>query len=161
MATPTTDLTPFISQTNCLNEDSDRPHTNLALEGGDAVCESDADEQLIVRVQFSSAVKLKHLKLTAPGGETAPTVVKVFINTTDLGFDEAEDLKPTQTLQLTEQQLCGDSVVELEFVKFQYVSDVTLFVAENNGGDTTVLSSLRFFGAPIAQTNMSEFKKQG
>jgi len=51
--------------------------------------------------------------------------------------------------------------IKLNFVKFQYVSNLTLFFSENNGGDTTQISSLKLFGTPVIQMNMSEFKKQG
>ena len=48
------DLSAHFEQTNCLNEDASRPHTNLFLAEGGGVCESDADEQLLLRVVFKS-----------------------------------------------------------------------------------------------------------
>jgi hypothetical protein len=63
---------------------------------------------------------------------------------------------------LTEEQMTGEGeAIKLNFVKFQYVSNLTLFFSENNGGDTTQISSLKLFGTPVIQMNMSEFKKQG
>ena len=105
---------------------------------------------------------MAELQIGCPEGETAPTKMRVFINTADLGFDEAEDLKPVQELELIESQMAGEGdAVKLNFVKFQYVSNLTLFISENNGGDTTQLSSLKIFGTPVIQMNMAEFKKQG
>jgi hypothetical protein len=157
------DLSAHFEQTNCLNEDSSRPHTNLFAESPTAVCESDADEQLLLRVVFKSAVKVAQLRLDAPAEEEEkmPTSVKIFVNTTPLGFDEAEDLLPTQELTLTPEGLTTDTAEKLNYVKFQYVSNLTLFFPENNGADTTMLSNLKLFGTPVIQCDMSNFKKQG
>jgi hypothetical protein len=38
---------------------------------------------------------------------------------------------------------------------------MTIFIPENLGGETTQVSSLKLFGSPVIQMNMSEFKKQG
>jgi hypothetical protein len=157
------DLSAHFEQTNCLNEDASRPHTNLFLAEGGGVCESDADEQLLLRVVFKSAVKIAQLRLDAPAEEREkmPSSVRIFVNTTDLGFDEAEDLVPTQELALTPEALAADRAEKLNYVKFQYVSNITLFFPENHGADTTMLSSLKLFGTPVIQCDMSNFKKQG
>lgn len=34
-----------------------------------------------------------------------------------------------------------------------------IFVADNNGAEQSCLSSLRFFGSPVATTKMGDFKK--
>jgi len=71
-------------------------------------------------------------------------------------------LNATQDLELTEAQLMGEGeAIKLNFVKFQYVSNMTIFIPENLGGETTQVSSLKLFGSPVIQMNMSEFKKQG
>lgn len=157
------DLKPMFEQTNCLNEDSSRPHTNLFVDSPTAVVESDADEQLLLRINFTSAVKIAELRLDSPSEEEEkmPTSVKIFINTPDLGFDEAEDLLPTQEIELSPNSLTSDTAEKLNYVKFQYVSNLTLFFPDNNGGDTTMLSNLKVFGSPVVQCDMSQFKKQG
>ena len=44
----------------------------------------------------------------------------------------------------------------------QRVTTVTIFVETNQGeADSTVLSSIKFYGSSVAGTNMSEFKKVG
>lgn len=37
--------------------------------------------------------------------------------------------------------------------------ELQIFVADNNGAEQTCLSSIRFFGSPVATTKMSDFKK--
>jgi PITH domain len=71
-----------------------------------------------------------------------------------------QDIEATQVLELTAEDLQPDSVTLLKFVKFQRVSSLSIFVEENNGAETTALSSIKFFGAPVATTKMGDFKKQ-
>ena len=110
---------------------------------------------------MKSAVKIAEIQIAVRGGGEDATSVKIFINTTDLGFDEAEDLLPTQELVLTPEKLTTDTAEKLNYVKFQYVSNLTLFFPENKGGDTTMLSNLKLFGTPVISCDMSNFKKQG
>ena len=37
--------------------------------------------------------------------------------------------------------------------------ELQIFVADNNGAEQSCLSSLRFFGSPVATTKMGDFKK--
>lgn len=63
-------------------------------------------------------------------------------------------------LELTAEDLKenADNLL-VQYVKFQRVKSITLFVEENNGGEVTSLGSLRFYGKPVATTNMNDFKK--
>lgn len=60
--------------------------------------------------------------------ETAPRVVKLFANRTSLGFSDAGDIEPTQTIELTDDDLEPSKEIELRFVKFQRVKSVTVSV---------------------------------
>ena len=86
--------------TSCLNEDENAPHGNVLSDCDERFCSSDADEQLLFRLPFKAAVKLSALKIQCPNIESAPTCVKLFINTTEMGFDDAEDKKPTELQEL-------------------------------------------------------------
>lgn len=97
--------------------------------------------------------------------ESAPRVLKLYANRTNLGFSDAGDIEPTQTIELTESDLGRD--IELRFVKFQRVQSITvclfiapstvqaahvllrrtqIFVEENNGAEETEISSLKLIG---------------
>lgn len=147
------------SQTECLNESDDHTLSHCLTKGGQYL-ESDCDEQLIISVAFQSNVKLHSLKIHGP--ETnAPKTVKIFTNQGTLDFDKAERGEPTQTLELTKEDVVEDAIIPLKFVKFQNVQSVTLFIKDNLGGeDITQVDFLSFIGTTvISSTNMGEFKR--
>ena len=79
-----------------------------------------------------------------------------------MGFEDCEDVDPTQEFELTDDDLKEDAEpLALKFVKFQRVKSITVFIEDNAGGETTALGMLQFYGQPIATTNMSELKKSG
>ncbi|TYZ65665.1 hypothetical protein PybrP1_007036 [[Pythium] brassicae (nom. inval.)] len=143
----------------CLNEHPSHPFGNLFIGDHTLQLKSDADEQLILHIEFQDAVKLHSINIVAPVGESAPRVLKLFANRSSLGFSDAGDIEPTQTIELTDDDLDPSKEVELRFVKFQRVQSITLFVEENNGAEETVISSLKLIGERIAGTNMNELKK--
>ncbi|TMW69074.1 hypothetical protein Poli38472_001230 [Pythium oligandrum] len=157
------DLGEVISRSSCycLNENPNAPFANLFMGDDTLLLKSDADEQLILHLEFQDAVKLASIRIGAPAGETAPRLVKLYTNRPNLGFSDASDIEPTQTLEFEDPDALAGAGrdVELRFVKFQRVSSLTIFVEENHGDEVTALSSLKLFGERIAGTNMNELKK--
>ncbi|CEG49646.1 Thioredoxin-like protein [Plasmopara halstedii] len=143
----------------CLNEDPNKPFRNLFAGNETLVLKSDADEQLLLYIEFQDAVKLFSINIVAPQTDEAPRVIKLFVNRPNLGFSDATDVEATQTIELKKEDLVPENDIELRFVKFQRVTSISIFVEENNGADETIISSLKFFGEPLAGTNMNELKK--
>ena len=133
--------------------------TVLAATGADAApVRSDCDEQLLVNLTLAQTSKIHSIRLGGPDADTAPKTVKLFINRAALSFDDVEDLPPTQTLTLSGQS----ATLPLQFVKFQSVSTLTVFIEGNQSdGDVTQLSHLSLIGTPLHTTNMSDLKKGG
>ncbi|KAJ3268761.1 hypothetical protein HDV01_002307 [Terramyces sp. JEL0728] len=143
------DLQPFISkQLECLNSDDKHPVQNIFQEEG--VLKSDADEQLLITVYFNQPVKVFSLKLA--GGKDGPKTIKTFINRT-VSFDDVDD-NPIDTITLSESDLQPEaSPVNLKFVKYQNVFQISVFVQDNQSGDdVTVLDRLVLYGTPIEAT---------
>ncbi|CAJ1966147.1 unnamed protein product [Cylindrotheca closterium] len=160
------DLLDFVEKKSCYarNEDPRFPHSNLFIGDSRLGCKSDADEQLILHIEFNQFVKIHSLKFTAfnQGNEpeTSPTVVKLYINRPNLGFEDIDDVDETQALELTSEDLReGSDAMLLKFVKFQRVSSLTIFIEDNNGGDVSSLGGLKLYGKTVATTNMCDFKK--
>jgi len=162
------DLTDKLEKTACYarNEHSRFPWTNLMIGDTRLGCKSDADEQLILHFEFQEFVKVHSIKLTEFNNgcdpEQNPSRVLLFVNRNNLGFEDIEDVDPTTTLELTSDDLKenADNLL-LQYVKYQRIKSITLFVEDNNGGEISALGGLKFFGKPVATTNMADFKKQG
>jgi len=163
-----TNLSDKIDKSQCyaLNESAQFPMTNLFMGDSRLGCKSDADEQLIIHVAFHEFVKIREIKLTefnlGINPELHPSKVLIYVNRNNLGFEDAEDVDPTQKLELTAADLKEDAdPMTLKFVKFQRVKTITLFVEDNAGGEISALGGITFLGRPVSTTNMADFKKQG
>jgi len=154
------DLSTFIHkpQCECLNESDDHPFVYCLTSSG-GYLESDCDEQLIISITFTQAVKVHSLKIKAPQ-DKGPKTMKLFINQPrTLDFDMADSYQATQELQVTPEDLEGIPV-NLRYVKFQNVQNIQLFVKDNqNNTDTTQIDHLAIIGSPISTTNMGDFKR--
>ena len=125
-----------------------RPLADVTKQGmrdqKELVCESDADEQLLMHIAFNANVKLHSIAIDGPDDGRAPRDIKLFVNRNALGFDDAEDDEAEQAFCLEPAQL-GERL-ELRFVRFQSVDRLSLFVASNqDGGETTAVSGVPGF----------------
>jgi len=148
------------SGVECLNESDDHTLLEALTPGKGSYLESDCDEQLIISITFNQHVKLHSLKIDGPEVE-GPKTIKIFTNQPQtLDFDRADTMEPVQLLELTPKDLASKDPIPLRFVKFQNVSNIQLFMKDNQGGsDTTIIHYLGFIGSPVATTDMSDFKR--
>jgi hypothetical protein len=160
------DLSGKIDKQDCYarNEAPGFSMSNLFIGDSRLGCKSDADEQLILHIAFQEFVRVKSIKFVAFNNgidpESNPTTVKVYINRENLGFEDIEDVDPTQTFELTAEDLRESSdPLATKFVKFQRVKSLTFFVEENSGGEVTAIGSLKMMGRTVTTTNMNDFKK--
>ncbi|KAA0193147.1 Thioredoxin-like protein [Hyalella azteca] len=156
------DLLPMINKSGCecLNQNSDHPYTNAVFSSSDdTYLESDADEQLILSLEYSQHVKVHSLRIKGPA-DTGPKNVRLFINQPyAMDFDSAMNNIAAQELTLTEKDLKG-SLIKLKYVKFQNVQNLTIFIQDNQSGDeVTRINSIQVIGSPVQTTNMSDFKR--
>ncbi|KAJ8656795.1 thioredoxin [Lichtheimia ornata] len=155
------DLTDVITgnQIDALNQQEEHNIKNV-FKSDDTYLESDVDEQLIISVPFNQPVKIHSIKFKAKNVAQAPKTVKIYANRQTLGFDDADSIKETQTLELEPKDFEDDAVVNLRFVKFQNITSLVLFVVDNQEDEeTTQVQQLIFIGSPIEATNMSNLTK--
>jgi thioredoxin len=148
------------NETECLNESDDHPLQGALTGGSSTFLESDCDEQLIINLAFSQNVKLHSIKFDAPT-ENGPKNVRLFINQPrTLDFDQAGSMEAVQELELIPKDLASKAALNLRYVKFQNVSNLIIFVKDNqNGSDVTRINHVQLIGSPVATTNMSDFKR--
>ncbi len=124
-------------------------------------------------------MKIHSVKIKAPKDQ-GPKTLRFFINQPrTIDFDSAESTQPTQEITYAEflihrflelvitssidslqpGDLDGNPVL-LRFVKFQNVSNLMIFVKDNQTGtETTRIDHLAIYGSPLSTTNMSDFKR--
>ncbi len=95
--------------------------------------------------------------------DSNPATIHIYANRVNIGFEDVDDIEPTQTIELTAADLKEDAdPIQLKFVKFQRIRSITVYIEDNAGGDVSALGGLQFMGKTIASTNMNDFKsKQG
>ncbi|KAI1210470.1 PITH domain-containing protein [Annulohypoxylon truncatum] len=109
--------------------------------------ESDADEQILMTIPFTGQVKLHSILLRTSASDSAPRSLKLFINRDSLDFDMAEELPPTQTLELSQTSEVQELPVKRAL--FSKVRHLTLFFEDNFGDgeeDVTRISYIGFKG---------------
>ena len=76
----------------------------------------------------------------------APKTIKIYANRQTLGFDDADSIKETQTLELEPKDFEDDAVVNLRFVKFQNITSlVVCILRERERGDIDLRVKLILF----------------
>lgn len=97
--------------------------------------ESDADDQMIIRIPFTGSVKLRALQLKAGPGDQTPAKVQLFTNLDHVDFNDIGNLKPAQEFEIPQGREIGEYHVMP--AKFPNVSSLTLFIPASQGADTT------------------------
>ena len=134
--------------------------------------ESDTDEQLMLFIPFQSTLKVHTIQVTAVIPKESddelpmrPRRIHVYSNRAhNLGFEEAEDIPATQTVELSDSDWNaeGTASLELRFVKFQNVSSLVLFVVDGDGdGERTRIDRIRIIGESGAKRDMGKLEKIG
>lgn len=136
--------------------------------------ESDVDNQLMLYVPFTSTVKVHTIQITSnpPVDEdddeipVRPKTIHIWTNRQhNLGFEEAEDIPATQSVELKESDWdkeTGTAKLELRFVKFQNVYSLVLFVQDGDGdSEKTRIDRIRFIGETGEKRDMGKLEKIG
>ncbi|KDR79054.1 hypothetical protein GALMADRAFT_244808 [Galerina marginata CBS 339.88] len=113
--------------------------------------ESDADDQLIIRVPFTGTVRLKAILLKAgPAGQT-PERVTLFPNEPNLDFDDIGDRTPAQEFAVPQNRDIGEYSVKT--AKFSNLSSLTLFIPASQGAETTRIYYIGLLGTWTEHNN--------
>ncbi|ETW82957.1 hypothetical protein HETIRDRAFT_416976 [Heterobasidion irregulare TC 32-1] len=106
--------------------------------------ESDADDQLIIRVPFTGSVKLRSILLKTGPGDQTPAKVSLFANEDNLDFSDANEKTPTQEFTIPQGREAGEYTVKPS--RFPNVSSITLFFPSSQGADSTRIYYVGFLG---------------
>jgi hypothetical protein len=136
--------------------------------------ESDVDNQLMLYVPFTSNLKVHTIHITScisgddddDEAPVRPKTIHIWANRQhNLGFEEAEDIPSTQTIELKESDWDAQTAtakLELRFVKFQNIYSLVLFVADGDGdSERTRIDRVRFIGETGEKREMGKLEKIG
>lgn len=139
--------------------------------------ESDTDEQLMLYIPFNSTLKVHTLHITSMPPASSededddelpmrPKTLRLFVNKpTILGFEEAEDIDPVQTVTISPEDWdskTGTAKVELRFVKFQKVNSMVIFFVDGDGDAEKIrVDRIRIVGEAGQQREMGKLEKIG
>lgn len=110
------------------------------------ILQSDADEQLLLKIPFVSPVSIRSMCVIGAGDVENPATVKAFVNVEVMDFSTADSSKPVQVFELVERNVDGAVEYPTKFTRFQNVSTLWLFISHNFGGDITEIRYLGFKG---------------
>ncbi|KAJ7141124.1 PITH domain-containing protein, partial [Mycena epipterygia] len=106
--------------------------------------ESDADDQMIIRIPFTGSVKLRSLLLKTGPTDQTPSKVVLFSNEESFDFEDIADKTPTQEFAVAQGREVGEYA--LRTAKFSNVSSISLFFPASQGADTTQIYYVGFLG---------------
>lgn len=94
-----------------------------------------------------------------------PQTIKLYTNRPhNLGFDEAEDIQPTQEIEIGEEDwnANGTATLNLRFVRFQNITSVVVLVVDGDGdGEKVRIDRIRFIGESGEKREMGKLEKIG
>ena len=108
---------------------------------------SDADEQLLMCIPFTSPVKIRSICVIGAGGPENPAAMKAFVNHESMDFSSADTTRAVQEWQLVERNPMGDVHYPTKYTKFQNVSVLWLYVTSNFGADVTKIQYIGLRGS--------------
>ncbi|KAF2474560.1 DUF1000-domain-containing protein [Lindgomyces ingoldianus] len=136
--------------------------------------ESDVDEQLMLYMPFTSSLKIHTIQITScppkleddEDAPMRPKTIHLYTNRQhNLGFEEAEDIPATQTIELKHSdwdESTGTAKLELRFVKFQNVTSLVLFVVDGDGeGEKTRIDRIKIIGDSGEKREIGKLEKIG
>ncbi|KLO05769.1 DUF1000-domain-containing protein [Schizopora paradoxa] len=106
--------------------------------------ESDADDQIIVRVLFTGSVKLRSVMLKCGPEDHTPERMLLYATEESLDFSDIADRPASQEIAIPRTQDVAEHIVKAS--KFSNISTLTLFFPAAQGADTLRISYIGLRG---------------
>lgn len=129
--------------------------------------QSDIDEQMIIIIPFNESVRIKSITFYANSelvndNMSPPNTIHVYVNNTNLDFNDCESTSPIHKFELNNEQLQKGMNFPVKLTKFSNVQSLTFYVPSNsNNTDTTYLNRIDIYGSLIEGFNVNNIKKIG
>ncbi len=109
---------------------------------------SDADEEIMVTIRFTSPCHVRKLMFIGGGDEEShPKTIKCFVNHEGIDFSNVEDFTPAQVFSNLSINTAGvTEVFATPASKFTNIDVLTFYFSENYGGDATIVQYIGMQG---------------
>ena len=126
----------------------DRNDNSIKSNAGDAT--------LITSIKFREQVNIVYIQINGVSSETNPSLIKCYVNKSDIDFSDVNDIPPTQQFDLTKEM---NKKIKVNIPKWKGVSELTLYF-ENEEADHLEIRVIEFYGSPgNSNVNIGELKK--
>ena len=126
----------------------DRNDSSIKSNAGDAT--------LITSIKFREQVNIVYIQINGVSSETNPSLIKCYVNKSDIDFSDVNDIPPTQQFDLTKEM---NKKIKVNIPKWKGVSELTLYF-ENEEADHLEIRIIEFYGSPgNSNVNIGELKK--
>ena len=107
------------------------------------------------------AVKVSAIIVQGVDVDSAPSSLRLFKNKIGLDFDSAKSDKSTQDIELSKADVASGAKIDLHFVNFQNVQELSIFVPGNHGEvDETKIAKLAVLGELVQQQGLKRSAEQ-
>ena len=114
------------------------------------------DATLITSIKFHDKVNIVYIQINGVSAETNPSLIKCYVNKSEIDFSDVNDIPSTQQFDLTKEI---NKKIKVNIPKWKGVSELT-FYFENEEADHLEIKGIEFYGSPGNQNvNIGELKK--
>eukprot|EP01084_Bolivina_argentea_P299460 516196_1 len=157
------DLSNAIEHVNILNVDktlSCVPVSSIVIGNDDGFIISDADEELLISIEFTQFVNLHSLKIKAITNEndtstdaSPPKLVHIYkTDNSNINFNDLSSMKPDKSITCSAKKLSKGQNIKLQketrnTIKFKNIKYLIIYVESNQGNtDNTFINFITFKG---------------
>ena len=151
-------LNHLIAKNECggLNLEGDADISAVFDKNDICIKSNPGDATLITSIKFHDKVNIVYLQINGVLPETNPSIIKCYVNKSEIDFSDVNDIPSTQQFDLTKEI---NKKIKVNIPKWKGVSELT-FYFENEEADHLEIKGIEFYGSPGNQNvNIGELKK--
>ena len=151
-------LNHFVAKNECggLNIEGDNDISSVFDKNDICIKSNAGDATLITSIKFKDKVNIVFLQINGVSAETNPSLIKCYVNKSEIDFSDVNDIPSTQQFDLTKEI---NKKMKVNIPKWKGVSELT-FYFENEEADHLEIKGIEFYGsAGNHNVNIGELKK--
>ncbi|KAK6908912.1 hypothetical protein I203_102918 [Kwoniella mangroviensis CBS 8507] len=107
-------------------------------------CESEVDDELIIKIPFTASVSLRSITLRAGPSGKVPSEMKLFRDNPSLDFSDASQSSPTQSFDVVDVREGVE--YQVKAAKFNGLTSLTIFFPGNNSDGEEETTRIYYIG---------------